>query len=134
MKILRGTIFGGLAYFLLGWLVYGIILMDFFMSNANQCANRPGGEMIWWAIIASNLCAALLLTFILDRANAKNITDGLATGALFGALFTATIDLSFWSMTTMYSSFGPIVVEIAVGAVIYALIGMVIVLTWGKEK
>lgn len=134
MKILKGTIFGGLAYFLIGWLVYGIILMDFFMSNSNQCANRPGGEMIWWAIIVSNLCAALLLTIFLDRSNAKSVADGVKTGAIFGALFTATIDLSFWSMTTMYNSIWPIVVEIAVSAVIYALIGMVIVLTWGKEK
>lgn len=134
MKILKGTIFGGLAYFLIGWLVYGIILMDFFMSNSNQCANRPGGEMIWWAIIVSNLCAALLLTIFLDRSNAKSVADGVTTGAIFGALFTATIDLSFWSMTTMYNSIWPIVVEIAVSAVIYALIGMVIVLTWGKEK
>ncbi len=41
MKILRGTVFGGIAYFLLGWLVWGILLMDFFSANMNQCANRP---------------------------------------------------------------------------------------------
>ncbi len=133
MKILRGTVFGGLAYFLLGWLVYGIILMDFFMANTNNCANRPDGEMIWWAIIASNLCAALLLTLILNWSNAKKISDGLVTGTIFGALFTATIDFSFWSMTTMYNSLGPIILEIIVGAAIYAVIGMIIVLTWGKK-
>jgi hypothetical protein len=29
MKLLKGTLFGGIAYFLLGLLVYGILLMDF---------------------------------------------------------------------------------------------------------
>lgn len=134
MKILRGTIFGGIFYFLLGWLVYGILLMDYFSGCTNQCANRPDGEMVWWAIIASNLCAALLLTLILHWSKASGIVDGLIKGAIFGALFTATIDLSFWSMTTMYNSFTPILVETIVGAVVYALVGMVIVLTWGKEK
>ena len=134
MKILRGTIFGGILYFLLGWLVYGILLMDYYMANTNQCANKPDGEMIWWAMIVSTLLAALLLTLILNWAKAKSIADGLITGAIFGSLFTATIDFSFWSMTTMYSHLVPILVEIAVSAIVFALVGMVIVLTWGKEK
>jgi len=134
MKILRGTIFGGIFYFLLGWLVYGILLMDYFMASTNQCANKPDGEMIWWAIIVSNLLAALLLTLILNWSKARGVIDGLIKGAIFGALFTAIIDLSFWSMTTMYSSLVTILVETAVSAVVFALMGMVIVLTWGKEK
>jgi hypothetical protein len=134
MKILRGTIFGGIAYFLLGWLVYGILLMDFFSSGTNTCANRPEGEMIWWAIIASNLLAALFLTLFLYWRKASGIVDGLTTGAIFGALFTSTIDLSFWSMTTMYSSFVPLLVEIIVSTALFAIIGMIIVLTWGKDK
>ena len=134
MKILRGTLFGGISYFFLGWLVYGILLMDYFSSRTNMCANRPGGEMIWWAIILSNLLAALFLTLFLDRGKARTILDGLKTGAIFGALFTATIDFSFWSMTSMYSSLAPLLVEIIVSTVLYAIIGMIIVLTWGKDK
>lgn len=133
MKILRGTIFGGVFYFLLGWLVYGILLMDYFMANMNQCAGRPAGEMIWWAIIASNLLTALLLTLILNWAKAKGVVDGLKFGAIFGALFTSIIDFSFWSMTTMYTSIATILIEIVVSAVVLALVGMVIVLTWGKD-
>lgn len=134
MKILRGTLFGGICYFLLGWLLYGILLMDYFTANINQCANRPMGEMVWWAMIVSNLAATLFLTLILHWRNAKVIYDGLATGAIFGALFTAIIDFSFWSMTTMYSSIITILIEMVASAAMYAVVGMVIVLTWGKEK
>jgi len=134
MKILRGTFFGGIAYFFLGWFVYGILLMDFFSSRTNMCANRPEGEMIWWAIIISNLLAALFLTLFLDWGKARGIVDGLKIGAIFGTLFTATIDFSFWSMSTIYSSLAPILVEIIVSVVLYAIIGMIIVLTWGKDK
>ena len=134
MKILRGTFFGGITYFFLGWLVYGILLMDFFSSGTNMCANRPEGEMIWWAIILSNLLAALFLTLFLDRGKVRGIAGGLKTGAIFGALFTATIDFSFWSMTLMYSSLLPLLVEIIVSSFVYAIVGMVIVLTWGKTK
>lgn len=134
MKILRGTIFGGICYFLLGWLVYGILLMDYFTANINQCANRPHGEMIWWAMIVSNLAATLFLTLIMNWSKAREIVDGLVKGAIFGSLFTAIIDFSFWSMTTMYSSIATILIETVVSAGMYAVVGMVIVLTWGKEK
>lgn len=134
MKVLRGTVFGGIFYFLLGWLVYGILFMDYFSAHINQCASRTDGTMIWWAIIASNLAAALLLTLILRWSNTASITGALVKGAIFGGLFTAFMDLSFWSMTSMYDSLVTIAVETILGAVVFALVGMVIVLTWGKKQ
>jgi hypothetical protein len=134
MKILRGTVFGGIAYFLLGWLVWGILLMDFLSAKMNQCANRPEGEMVWWAIILSNLVAALLLTLVLNWAKAKKILDGLKFGALFGILLVSLFDLSSWSMTTMFSNIGALLIDILVSTVVLAIVGLVIVLTWGKEQ
>mgnify|MGYP001134405439 FL=1 len=134
MKILRGTVLGGIAYFLLGWLVWGILLMDFFSANMNQCASRPMGEMVWWAIILSNLVMALLLTLVLNWAKAKSIVDGLKYGALFGLLFGAGIGLSYWSMSTMYLNAGAMVTDILVSTAVMAIMGLVIVLTWGREK
>lgn len=132
MKILRGTLFGGIVYFLLGWLVWGILLMNYMSANMNTCANRPDGEMVWWAIILSNLTASLLLTLVLNWANAKNLTDGFKTGIIFGFLFALMLDLSFWSMTTMYNNFTALIIDVIVSAVVFAIVGMVIVLTWGK--
>jgi len=134
MKILRGTVFGGIAYFLLGWLIWGILLMDFFSANMNQCASRPAEEMVWWAIILSNLVLALLLTLILHWARAKSIIDGLKYGGLFGLLFGSGIAFSYWSMSTMYLNAGAMVTDIVVSTVVMAIVGLVIVLAWGKEK
>ena len=134
MRILRGTLFGGIAYFLLGWLIYGILLMDFMSANMNTCANRPNGEMIWWAMIVSNLIAGLLLTLLLNWSKAGGIISGLKLGAVFGLLYACMVDLSFWSMTTIYSSLTVLIVDILISAVLFGIVGMVIVLTWGKES
>ena len=134
MKILRGTLFGGIVYFFLGWLVWGKLLMNFMSAHMNQCASRPDGEMFWWAIILSNLVAALLLTLILHWSKAKSIIDGLKFGALFGVLYASMIGFSFWSMTTMYSSIGVLLVDILVSTVVFAIVGLVIVLAWGKAE
>ena len=40
-KIILGGLTGGFAYFMLGWLVYGVLLADFSKANYNQCAARP---------------------------------------------------------------------------------------------
>lgn len=133
MKILRGTVFGGITYFLLGWLAWGILLMDFMSANMNQCASRTE-TMIWWAMIASGLLAALLLTLILKWAQARGAVGGLKYGALFGLLYASTVDLSSWSMTTMFHHFGTLIVDVMLSTIVFALVGLVIVLTWGKEK
>jgi hypothetical protein len=134
MKILRGLLFGGIAYFLLGWLVWGILLMDFMTANSNQCAARPAGEMIWWALILSNLVAALFITLFLKWANARSVVKGLIIGALFGLLYASMVDLSMWSMTKMFNNIGILIADIFSSAVVFAIVGMIIVLTWGKEK
>ncbi len=134
MKILRGTIAGGVVFFLLGWLVYGVLLMDYATANMNQCAARPMDEMVWWAVIASSLLTGLLLTMVLNWAGAKAIVDGLKTGAVFGVLLGSSMDLGFWSMTTMYNNFAVLVVDVAVYTLMMSVVGMVIVLLWGKNK
>lgn len=133
-RILRGTIFGGIAFFLLGWLIYGIIMMGYNTANTNQCMNNPNGEMIWWAILLGNFISALLLTLVLNWSRAKNWMDGLKTGALFGFLLSSSMAFGFWSMTTMYNNFTALMVDIAQNTVFYGLVGLVIVLLWGKEQ
>ncbi len=133
MKILKGTVLGGIAFFLLGWLIYGILLMDFMAANMNSCMNMPEGKMVWWAMILSNLISALLLTLVLKWSGARKILDGLKTGALFGLLYGATIDLGYWSMTTMFKNLGIMLADIGVTTVYWALVGLIIVLLWGKD-
>lgn len=133
MKILRGTIFGGIAFFLLGWLVYGMILANFMEAHSDVSLNRPDDQMVWWAMIVSNLILALFLTMVLKWTGASNIVDGVKTGVLFGFLLSSTVDLMMYSMTTM-SDFTMVIVDIIVMTILLAIIGLVIVLTWGKEK
>ena len=134
MKILKGTIFGGIAYFFLGWLIYGMLLADFMKTNSNQSINRPEMEMIWWAMIISCFFSALILTLFLKWSGASTWTDGLKTGALFGCLFAVSIDLSFYSMTTLFNSVTTILVDIIASTVSAAITGLIIVLLWGKTK
>lgn len=133
-KIWKGTLIGGVVYFILGWLVYGMLLAGYLASNFNNCANRPQEDMVWWAIIVSNLIYALFLTLFLKGSGATAIVDGLKIGALFGLLLSSTFDFSMYSMTTTFNDFTGLIVDVVVATALAAIVGMVIVLVWGKEK
>jgi hypothetical protein len=134
MKIFRGTVFGGIAFFLLGWLVWGILLMDFSMNNYDQSIYLPEDEMIWWAMIVSNLALSLLLTLILHWSKARTWADGLKIGAITGILFALSVDLGYYSMTTVILNLSAIVVDTLAYALVTAITGLLIVLTWGKTE
>lgn len=133
-RIWKGTLIGGVVYFILGWLVYGMLLAGYLASNFNNCANRPQEDMVWWAIIVSNLIYALFLTLFLKRSGATSIIDGLKIGALFGLLLSSTFDFSMYSMTTTFNDFTGLIVDVVVATALAAIVGIVIVLLWGKEK
>lgn len=133
MKILRGTIFGGIAFFFLGFLVWGLALSGIMEKLYDNSLNRPNDEMVWWAMIASNLILALLLTLTLKWADAKNSYDGLKIGAIFGGLYALSLDLGLYSMTTMLKGIEGILLDMIAYLLVTALTGLVIVLTWGKK-
>lgn len=134
MKLLKGTVTGTIVFFFLGWLIWGILLADYMLANYNQCAMKPNEEMIWWSLILSNLIYAFLLTLVLNWSKAINFMDGLKTGALIGFLISASIDFSFFSMTTIFNSFESILVDLFANTILAAVTGMAIVLFWGKDK
>jgi hypothetical protein len=96
--------------------------------------NRPDDQMIWWALILSNLVYALLVTLAFKWAGAKGIVNGLKLGALIGALYGLSVDLGILSMSTMINNISGVLVDTLAYALVTAIVGLVIVLTWGKEK
>ena len=134
LRILRGTLTGTIAFFFLGWLVWGVLLSGFMEANSNTSLNRPMEEMIWWAIIIANLFTGYLITLILNWAGAKSYLDGLRIGAIIGVLLALSMDLSYYSMTTMISNVSVILVDALANGVVAAVVGALIVLLWGKAK
>ena len=133
-KILLGGLAGGVAFFLLGWLIYGILLMNFTMESYNQCNSRPMEEMVWWAMILSNLFSGLLLALIFSWSNTTGILSGAKVAGIIGLLFAISIDLSFYAMTTTFLKPAAILVDIVAYSVMSAMVGAVIGWVMGMKK
>ena len=127
-KFLIGGIIGGIANFLLGWLVWGMLLKNFMNDHTTEGAKaimRGDDNMIWWAMIAGSLCWGLVLSFVLVKSGISNASSGATTGAVLSLLIAAATNFFQYGMqdvgdTTM------MVVGIAANVVVGAIIGAVI--------
>ena len=98
------TLVGFVVLFMLGWLVYGMLLMDFYTSNTGSAIGvmRAEDEMIWWALILGNLFQAYLLVYIFGNwANITTFSDGLKAGAIIGLIMGLAFNLSMYGTSNL---------------------------------
>lgn len=136
-KLLYAGLAGFVAYFLLGWLLYGVLTMSYFEGQTPEVARdvSRGDSMVWWSLLLGNLIIGFFLAFVFLRwANIKTFAGGLIGGAIIGAFIMAGIDFTMYG-TMNISTLPGIFVDIIVGTVMWALTGGVVgwVLGMGKE-
>ncbi len=131
-KLIVGTLVAGVVMLFLGYLIYGMLLMDFMSENSTDTTGRPMEEFIWWAMVAFNLVWGLLLSVILAWANAESVGEGIKIGAVVGILAAFGNDLATYAMTTRFNNFSVILVDTLALGVMYAVAGALAVWAMGK--
>ena len=101
---IMATLAGFVTLFLLGWLIYGMLLMDFYMSNSGTATGvmREESEMVWWALIVGNVFQAYLLVYIFDKwTNITTFSSGLQAGAILGLILGFAMNLTMYGTSNM---------------------------------
>lgn len=128
---MMATLVGFVVFFLLGWLLYGMLLMDFFSSNAGSAigVSRSESEMVWWALIGGNVLQAYFLVYVFDKMNnVKSFMAGLKAGAVIGLILGLGFNLTMYGTTNMMNLTGTLVdplVSMAMMGITGGAIGMV---------
>jgi len=128
-KFIIGGIIGGVANFLLGWLVWGILLMNFFndhTSEVGKAVMRGDNNQIWWALIAGNLFWGFVLSYVLNKSGANSPGSGAKTGAVLSLLIAASINCfiyAFQNIGDTTSMAVDIVANLVVGGIVGGVIG-----------
>ena len=129
-RVLLAALAGGVAAFLLGWLIYGMLLMDMMRSVNPQVEGFEKAEPELWAIALSNLVWALLYALIFSRwAGINTFTGGAIGGAWMAALIALSIDLYFIAATNIMSFNGlllDVVANVVMGAAVGGVVGWVL--------
>lgn len=122
-------------YFLLGFLLYGVLLMDFMAANTGTATNvmRTDADMQWWALIAGNVMQAYLLVYIFGNwANITTFGGGVKAGAIIGFIMSLGFGLNMYG-TTNISNLTATLVDPFVMAVMMGLTGGVVGWVLGRK-
>ncbi|MEM7051334.1 MAG: hypothetical protein AAF604_16810 [Acidobacteriota bacterium] len=127
-RTLLATIVGALVLFVLGFLVYGMALADYFAGQGIETLDEP----ILWAIFLGELAMAALLTFIFVQwASISTFAGGFKGGAIVGGL--VTIAFGMIQIGAMGANFAPIVVDLVISVVRVGLAGGAIGAMLGRK-
>jgi hypothetical protein len=135
-RTLLASLAGAITGFIYGWVVYGMLLMDYMQSNMTQYDGLMKEESVAQILgyFVSNFASALLLTIVFSRwANINTPIAGLKTGALFGFLICLGIDVMFMTGMNLYTT-QSLIVDIIAGTGMWAATGAVCALVLGKVK
>ena len=132
-KLSIGTIAGAVVFFLLGWLVYGMLLQDFMRHHLGNVGIIGRKEIKFTFLIAGYVLQGLLLTYILLKANVNSLAGGLVTGAVVGFLMAAALDLIMYGTSTILSKNG-MMADVIAATAISAIAGAVVGALIGEKK
>ena len=128
MRVLAATVVGGITIFVLGFLIYGMLLDPYMKANMVEYAGLIKDPPGWAALVGANMANALLFAFIFDKwAGIKTFVGGLKGGAIIMFLISVSLDLQFMAFMNLWKGGPlPVVVDIIGATVLGALAGGVI--------
>ncbi len=103
-KMLIGTVVGGVTFFLLGGLIYAVILADFYEANLGSATGVLRELPIMWAMVVSQLGMAAVVTYVFLLSDVASASNGLKTGAILGLLLGIAISFDLYSVTNWSNS------------------------------
>lgn len=87
---------GGIVVFFTGFLIYGILLMDFFGANTGSYPGLIKEPMEIWAVGVGNLIWGILLAYFLNIGKIESGIQGAVQGALLFFLFSLGTNFVFF--------------------------------------
>jgi len=130
-RVLLAALAGAITSFVLGYLIFGVLLDSYMKANVNQYAGMVKNPPNFMMLIAANLVFAWLLAFVGDYwARIRNFVSGLKLGALITFPLALWSDLQFEAFMDLYKGGVPIIVDVlaatALGAIVGGVIGLVL--------
>lgn len=135
-KFYLSALAGTVTTFLLGWLIYGILLKGFSEANTIHYEGLMPEMPNMFLLILSNLFMALFIAFVFQRwAGFNTFRNGLFGGMIIGFFISAAFDLSMFSMMNLVTPVF-LIVDILVYTFMTGITGGVIaaVQGYGKNK
>ena len=124
VRLLAATVAGGIAFFILGFVLYGLLLDPMVMKpNAIEYAGLMKDPPMWVPLVLANFVSAFLLAYIFDQwANISTFRGGLKGGAIVWFLISLSYQLMFLAFMNFNKNYSPMAADV-VGAFLMGAVG-----------
>ena len=126
-KIIWGGLAGGVTFFLLGFLLYGLLLRSFLEAQSMTGVFKEEPDFPF--LVIGNLIMGFLFTIVIGSwAKATSPGDGAKKGFLLSLLTGSGYDLMMYgtaNIMTMQGMLGDIAVTVIMGTIVGAVVTMV---------
>jgi len=117
LAALAATVLG----FLLGWLIFGLLLSSFYMSNMTVYEGLMIDPPPIWIYIIGNLALSILFVYIFHfLACVKTFGKGFVAGLIISFLIMFTFDLYFFGTMNLFT-FPVAIVDVIANTIVGAL-------------
>jgi hypothetical protein len=101
-RLVIGTLAGGIAMYVVGYLMFGVTFRAFYDANAGSATGVSRDVNLEWAVALGTLAYAALITFAMgNQSGPSTIGAGIKTGAVVGFLLWFTADFIFYGITNV---------------------------------
>ena len=137
-RFIIGTIVGGIALYILGYVMFNLAFADFFAANAGSATGAWKDPQVIWAIALGTLSYAALITLAIGtRAGSTTIVEGLKVGAIVGFLMWFSADMIFygiWNVWNLTAASVDTLLELVRGGIGGAVIAAVLAKIAGAQE
>jgi hypothetical protein len=135
LRILAATIAGSVTIFLLGYLIFGILLLPYTKADEIQYAGLLKEPPDMLLLLLKNIVQAFLLVYIFEYlAGIRTFLGGMKVGAIIMFLITLSFNLSLLSIMNLHKGYTAnildVVGETVRAAIAGGVIGAVLGLMW----
>lgn len=132
-KLIISTVVVGTVLFLLGWIVWVVLLGDFFKQYYSHLL-RSESDMKTWAFVVANYGMALFIYLLYSKTynGGSPVTEGVKFGFLLGLFWAFPYIFFTWgSYTVKYTG---VVVDGIVGFIFIIIASVITALIHGKKE
>ncbi len=123
-RLLAATVAGGITFFVLGFVIYGLILENAVMKpNMNTYPGLMNEMPVWIPLVLANMVSALLLAYIFEQwASIRTFVGGMKGGAIVWFLISLSFQLMFLAFMNLHKNYIPAIADV-LGSVVMGAIG-----------
>ena len=115
-----------------GWLIYGVLLMEFYHSHTIEYEGLMKEMPDMLLLVISCFTSALLITLVVDKTGNGNLKGGAITGLWVGLLFQLSQDTGMASFFNLHDGLTVIAVNMVVTSAFYAVTGAIAGMILGR--